>query len=440
MRIHSFVGSLPALAAALAGCADGAGTLRHDSLVAALARAESGPVRGGALDGAAVARGGRLDRAALVAAVLARNPELDAARAAWRAAVAAYPPAVALDDPMARYAVAPFSIGSDAPFGQRIELAQKLPWPGRRALRGEVAIADAEAAEADLDAVRLDLAEATVQAFDDLYIAARALEINQHHRDLLERIERGVIAQYAAGRAAQQDPLEARVRVVELDRERLMLETQRRVTIALLNRLLHRAPDAELPPPPVELAVAPNREPPRPHPSQAAAAARVRARAAEGKDAALAFYPSFEVMGSYDSMWDLWQHRWMVGIGIEIPLQRARRSAEVDRARAEQAKASAELSAVTDRLDEGRARAAREVDESRQVLALYEDQLLPVARQRVDAALAGFTAGQSPFSTAVMAEHELRDAELATERARADLDRRLAALDRFEGRIPGGAR
>jgi hypothetical protein len=37
-----------------------------------------------------------------------------------------------------------------------------------------------------------------------------------------------------------------------------------------------------------------------------------------------------------------------------------------------------------------------------------------------------------------MAEHELRDVELAIERTRADLDRQLATLARLEGRIPGG--
>jgi len=309
-----------------------------------------------------------------------------------------------------------------------------------RQLRGDAAIAEAEAAQADLETVRLDLAEATVRAFDDLYIAARALEINQHHRELLERIERSVIAQYTAGRASQQDPLEARARIIDLERERLMLETQRRVAAAMLNRLLHRKADAELPPPPAQLTVAASSDAPREHPRRAAAAARARARAADGEDAKLAFYPSFEVMGSYDSMWDNWQHRWMIGVGIEIPLQRDKRRADVERARAEQARAAAELASVTDMLEEGRERARQEVEESRKTLELYEKQLLPTSRQRVDAALAGFTAGQNPFSMTVMAEHELRDVELATERTRADLDRRLAELDRLEGRVPGGAR
>lgn len=428
-----------ALAAAAAGCADAAGAQRHDTLYAALSRAESEHARAPA-DGASLVAGGALDRAAVVAAVLARNPELDAARATWRAAVAAYPPAVALDDPMASYAIAPFSIGASVPLGQRVELSQKLPWPGERRHRGDAANAEAEAAQADLDALRLDLAEAAVQAFEDYYVATRALAINQHHHQLLERIETSAVAQYTTGRASQQDPLEARARVIELDRERLMLDNQRRVAVARLNRLLHRDADAELPPPPEQLATGELGGGQREHPERLAAAARLRARQADTAASELTFYPRLELMGSYDGMWDIWQHRWMVGVGIELPLQRDRRRAELERARAEQARASAELAAVTDRLDEGRARARRDVDEARQVLALYETRLLPTSRQRVDAALAGFAAGQNPFSTVVMAETELRDVELAIERTRADLDRRLAMLDRFEGRVPGAAR
>jgi outer membrane protein TolC len=409
-------------------------------MVAAVFRAESDHARTREIDDASLVVNGELDRVAIVAAVLARNPDLEAARATWRASVAAFPSAVALDDPMASYAFAPFSIGSDAPFGQQVEVSQKLPWPGTRQLRGDAAIADAESAQADVESLRLDLAEAAVQAFDDDYIAVRALEINHHHRELLERIEKSAIAQYIAGHASQQDPLEARAHIIELERERLMLEQQRRVAVAMLNRLLHRKADLDLPPPPLHLAVAPSTEARREHPKQRAASARIRARQANVDEASLAFYPSFEVMGSYNSMWDMWQHRWMIGVGIEIPLQRGKRHADLERARGEQAKARADLVSVTDMLDEGRERARREIEESTKALELYDKQLLPTSRQRVDAALAGFTAGQNAFSTVVMAEHELRDVELGIERTRADLDRRLAALDRIEGRIPGGVR
>jgi outer membrane protein, heavy metal efflux system len=440
MRFEYLTRVLPGVVVGLAGCVDSAHVRQHDVMYAAVSRAVAERTQIRSLDDAALVVNGALDRAAVVAAVLARNPDLDAARAAWRAAVAAFPSAVALEDPMASYALAPFSIGSNAPFGQRIEISQKLPWPGKRTLRGAAALADAEAAQADFESLRLDLAEAAVQAFDDNYIVARALDINQHHRELLERIERSALAQYAAGRASQQDSLEARAHIIELGRERLMLEKQRGLAVAMLNRLLHRKVDAELPPPPARLVVARSAEPSLEHPRQRAAAARIRARQADVDGADLAFYPDFEVMGSYDSMWDTWQHRWMIGIGIDIPLQRGKRRADLERARAEQTKAVADLASVTDTLDEGRERARREIDESTKALELYEQQLLPTTRERVDAALAGFTSGQNPFSTVVMAERELRDVELAIERTRADLDHQLAALDRLEGRTPGGAR
>jgi len=442
MHIHCHARSCSVLVTVLAGCVDGAHVRQHDTLYAASSRAESDHIRAAGLDDASLVVNGALDRAAVVAAVLARNPDLDAARATWRAAVAAYPSAVALDDPMASYALAPFSIGSAAQFGQQVELRQKLPWPGKRRLRGDAALADADAMQADYESLRLELAEAAVQAFDDDYIAVRALEINRHHRELLERLERSALAQYATGHASQQDPLEARTRIIELDRERLMLDNQRRVAVARLNRLLRRRADADLPPPPARLAVATSAatESHPAHPRQLAAAARVRARQADVDEASLAFYPDVEVMGSYSSMWDMWQHRWMIGIGIEIPLQRGKRDADRERARAEQAKATAELASVTAMLEEGRERARRAIEEATGALALYDQQLLPTARERVDAALAGFTAGQNPFSTVVMAEHELRDVELAIERTRVDLDRQLATLDRLEGHIPGGAR
>lgn len=453
MRVTFPVTASCAVAATLFGCAETSGIREHAAMIDALSRSDherlsSGPTTGptteptsDVVSGTVVVGAGALDRQALVAAVLARNPELDVARETWRAAAAAYPAAVALDDPMVSYAVAPLSIGSSAPFGQTIELRQKLPWPGKRRAAGTAALADADAAEADFTTLRLELAEATIAAFDDDYVAARALEVNHHHRELLERVERSAIAQYTAGRASQQDPLEARGELIALERERLVLETQQRAAVAKLNRLLRRRADAELPPPPARLAVPPpSGQVAQPHPRQQAAAARIRARGADVERARRGSYPDIELMSSYSSMWDMWQMRWMVGVAIEIPLQQARRHATIDMARAEQAKATAELAAVTGMLAEDQDRMRRDLEEATKALELYEHQLLPTVRARFEAAVAGFTAGQSSFSVVVMAERALRDAELQIEQARAELDRRTAAFDRATGQLPGGGR
>ena len=426
-----------ALATIVVGCAETSGSRSHDAMTLALARCD----RERASDHELALGGAVLDRAALVAAVLARNPELDAARETWRAAAAGYTGAVALDDPIASYLVAPFTIGASVPFSQTIELRQKLPWPGKRKLAGAAVLADAEAAESDVETLRLDLAEATVNAFDDLYVAARALEVNAHHRELLARIEQSALAQYTVGHASQQDSLEARAETIALERERMMLETQHRAAVARINRLLRRRPDAELPRPPAKLDPAPVPAAGTDlHPRQRAATARIRARTADLAHAERGFYPDLELIATYDGFWDPWQQRIMVGIGVELPLRRDKRDAVVEQARAEQAKAAAELASVNDQLAEARDRARREVDEAAQALELYDHQLLPTSHARVDAALAGFRVGKNPFTTVVMAEHALRGVELDIERARADLDRKAAALDRAEGRVPGARR
>src|SRR5262249_13048812 len=118
MRSHVF--SVPILA--IAGCAGATttGARAHDAMVAQLRALEHD--RPPATSAEPALGGATLGRAALVAAVLAANPELEAALEAWRAATAGYAPAVAFSDPMVTYEVAPLSISGDVAFGERIAL------------------------------------------------------------------------------------------------------------------------------------------------------------------------------------------------------------------------------------------------------------------------------------------------------------------------------
>src|SRR5258706_12684880 len=54
----------------------------------------------------------QMERRVLVEAVLVANPDIEAIRQGWRAALAEVSAAGALDDPMVSYEVAPLSIGS----------------------------------------------------------------------------------------------------------------------------------------------------------------------------------------------------------------------------------------------------------------------------------------------------------------------------------------
>ena len=384
-----------------------------------------------------------LERAELISAVLDRNPSLDAARQAWRAAAEREEQVVALDDPRLSTAIAPLSIGGDR-FGARVEASQMLPYPGKRRLRGAVARAEADVARNDFESVRLELATMASLLFDEQYRVARALTINREHQELLAILKESAEAQYVVGRASLQDPLQAEVELAHLMHRAIVLGTERDIVRAQINELLHRAPDAPLPPPPPSLAA-----PDIPassaelqeraltsRPVLDAAEARIRARVSATDLARLDFYPDFNVMGSYNSMWMTTDHQWMAGVGIELPLQRGKRRANVREAEARVAAARSEKERLEDQIRSEVDQAYRGVIEAQHVVAIHRDRLIPAAGDQVQAARGGFESGRNSFLAVIDAERNLRTVELQLVEATAALHQRLARLDRATGRMP----
>lgn len=434
---------MPALLA-VAGCAGSLDrTHDYDTMLGALRRDDTARPDGDpAL--AAVTSAPALDRGALVRAVLARNPSLGAMRAAWHAAAADVRAAGTFEDPMITYELAPLSIASSAPFGQRVQVTQKLPWPGKRAVAGDIAVADAEMAHQDVRGMTLELAAMTSDLFDDYALVVRELEVNDHHRMTAEQMKKAVEAQLAAGRGSTQDALAAEVELGRMAQERVMLDTERDTIVARLDGLLHRAPDAPLPAP---ATVAPVVAEPAPlaellsraaeRPDARSASERIAGAAARVGGAERAFYPDLEVMGSYDSMF-MPEHRWMVGLGIEVPLQRGKRDAELDAARARVTQATAQLDRLHDEVRVDVFSARRAVVESNAIVTSYDQQLVPATRAQVEAALQGFVTGRNDFTAVITAERTAHEIELASYRARTELSKRLVALDKATGRLPGG--
>jgi outer membrane protein, heavy metal efflux system len=389
----------------------------------------------------------RLDHDTLIRAVVERNPTIEAARQAWQAALEREPQVRSLDDPMVSYSVAPLSIGvDDVRYGQSIVFAQRLPYPGKLHLRGEVARAEAESTRHDYEAVRLQLATVASLLFDDYYFVARALEINAEHIGLLKDFQRVATARYAAGLAAQQDPLQAEVEVAHLLHRDVVLRTNQRTIAAQLNALLHRPPERSLPPPPSELAAPAPRELDRSSQTDEALAERpeLQARLAEieAREEAIRlrerdFYPDFEATTSFNSMWGNSEHRWMVGVGINLPIRRDRLRAASAEAAAALKQAQSERAALEDTIRTEVYVARERLVEAEHVVELYRSRLLPASGDQIRAARAGFETGQNSFLALIEAERNQRTVALDYEQALAEYHSSLARLDRALGRIPG---
>ncbi len=435
--------SAPAIV--LLGCAT-TGTGSYDSMPAEADRGVADD-RQQADDNAAL-NGPVLDRSAYVRAVLGRSRSIESARQAWRAAIARVRESGAFEDPMVTFEVAPLSIGSSsARVGWTGMVSQRLPWPGKLSLEETVSKAEADAQRCDYESARRELALAATLLYDEYFVAVRSIEINAHHVELMRSMHAAAIAQFEAGRAAAQDPLQAEFELTHMEHDTVVLASRRDVTVAQMNELLHRDPELPLPPPPKDLPMpdvtevgATGRlesEAIDRRPDIAGARQHARAEEARAERASRESYPDVTVSTSYNSMWDTPEHRWMVGLSFNLPVQLGRRRGAVEEANATREQYEADAVRMSDMARTQVVVALKQLEEAGHVLHIFAERLLPIARQQVDAARAAFIVSQAPFVSVIDAEKNLRGVELDQQVAQADYDRRRGQLDRALGRIPG---
>ncbi|MDG2306959.1 MAG: TolC family protein [Candidatus Binatia bacterium] len=372
-----------------------------------------------------------------------RNPTLAAARASWQAAVERYPQVTAFADPTFGYAFAPGSIDSDESiYGQKIEVAQRFPWPGKLGLRGDSVLGDADAAGEGFEDARQHLRHATTEAFYAYWLTHRAIEINRTNQGLLAEFQRIAERRYGAGLASKSDALQAEVEHQHLVHRGIALERDRKVAQARLNTLLNLPPKYALPSPPVRVARPKAVAPPRElevaalesRPELQSLEHTVTARAADVEFAHREYFPDFAVHAGYNSLWEVVDKRTIVGIAIDVPLQLGRREAAVNEAEAIRRRAQAKL-------DEARADTLLEVSEAydqlvetEHVVHLYSSSILPVARESLDTARVGYEAGSNDFLTLVQSEKSLYLAELTYQEALAAYHQGRARLEFAIGR------
>lgn len=411
------------------------------------------PITGSA-DTSGIDRHRELTVGILVDAVLAGNGRLEAARERLEAARARVEPAAALDDPRVTYGVAPGTAdGTKTPAGesrglnQRIEIRQRLPWPGKLGLREDVAAFEAQAQKDDRAAVRLQLEALAKAAYADWFHVREALAINAASRALVDELRRTAELRYASGLAERGDVLRAESRLQQLRRQRLQLDRRAQQAVATINALLNRAPGATLPRPaawPAErplpdIALLQERALEQ-HPQLAGLNDRIAASNARERLARADFKPDFDVFLGYNGLWNNRDKRWLVGVSINIPIGRSKRNARVDEAVATTRSHRADL---LDRRAQLRAdihHAHAAVREALADIALHREELLPLAAETLSAARSEYSSGVGRFLEVIDAEQQQLNAELGLVRARADYLIAMARLERWTGGpVPSGS-
>lgn len=184
---------------------------------------------------------------------LENNPEAKSAFHTFHALQRRVPQVKTLPDPTVSVGwagnLAPFSLQRGDPSSSRaITVGEQFPYPGKLRLRGEIASKEAEAAQADYEAVRRRVAAEVKAAFYDYFYFDQAIRTTNQNKDLLEKLSKIAEARYRVGKAMQQDVLRSQVEISLLLERLTVLEQQRATAQARINTFLLRSPESPLPP------------------------------------------------------------------------------------------------------------------------------------------------------------------------------------------------
>ena len=229
-------------------------------------------------------------------------------------------------------------------------------------------------------------------------------------------------------------PLMADTELGHLHHRAAVLESQKEIVRAQINALLHRAPDAPIPAAPEQLELAPLDEIVE-RPDIGKLEAHVAAARSMEASSRLRGLPRFQIGTLYSSMWPMATHRWMVSVGLSVPLHFRANKARVDAAEATRSQMEAKLAAGRDRAAVEHFVASRQLAEEERIIEIFEEHVLPSARNRVSAARSGFETGRSSFIDIIDAQRILLKDELAYQEALAARFQRHADLARARGQI-----
>jgi outer membrane protein TolC len=395
----------------------------------------------------------------LLTAAWVHNPSLRAVRLNATALVRHQRHFSALPEPEASVSYMPGFV--DAAFMPRSQwqVMQEVPYPGKRALRGEVAHLDAQMAGLDAQAMEQDVVLALQRAYLDLYGLQEQQRLVATFREDLRAFAEAAAVRYEVGQEAQQAVLRVQLEQHALARTALALEVQQQEALNQLARLTGR-PDLAAatavrlrPPPPIPLpAVLPDTLPTQRPEVQARRVARERAR----REVAMArrdFYPDFMLglgvvdmpamtFGTHDGGSDATAFRerahvgLMVEAGVRLPLWRNRLRANVEAAELHQAQAEAEEEALHADLRAELLTLRQQHTLALRTLALYETTLLPQAEATREAALVAYTNGQAGFGELLEAERMRFDLYREAVVARTGLWQTEATLARAFNLVP----
>jgi len=370
-----------------------------------------------------------------------KNPDVRAAELRAQAANAAVSPSGALDDPtlMLQLWNAPIDF-STVPV--MLQLSQSIPLGGKREIRRETSAAESRAASANAAAQKRDVQALVAKAYFDLYLAERTAEVDDEIEKTLQTLLNAALARIRTGTTQQVEALKVQSAIIQTQSAREIARQQAVSARARLGALLSRAP-GELVGPTTAPGVLPSLPLPeeleqralRERPELRAAAATIEGANGRAALARAEKVPDLGVFAAEMHSFGMQGVSDFIFAGVQINLPIFSGSKNDPRIAAARAQAEAEREAergLRSKIASDVAEAYAQVRTEEKVVALHH-QLIPITRQALESAAAGYGVGRTDFLIVLDTLRELQSHELELAMHLAAYEQRLADLEHAVG-------
>ena len=387
----------------------------------------------------------------LLSEAISSNPEIRAAAKEQEASVQRIPAAGAFDDPMLEAGVLNlptqnWSFSREEMTMKMLGLSQRLPYPGKRDLKRQVAQGDAEALAQGYRETVSRVARELKTAYFDLALAEHSRQVIVQNRALLGQLLKLAEDRYAVAQSGQLEVLQAQTALSRMTEELIKLDRERPTLQAEIHRLLGRAPRAAVvTPDPLEfhpVALVPEllakqafERRPQLLALQALAARSERALELARKER----YPDFDIRFSYgqrDRMPDGTPRSDMVSLTVAINLPIWREAKVEPRIAEAQAMYEQASSMYEAQRNETIAKLRQQIaiaEQSLRAASLYASEITPQAELSVEAAEAAYRVNRVPYYIVLDNRMTMFKAEIARLTAIASYNKALAEIDFLTG-------
>jgi outer membrane protein TolC len=384
---------------------------------------------------------------------LRMNPGLQSAKLGWDASAERVLQEKALDDPVIGFTY--FGEQVQTRVGEKqagVMATQKVPFLGKRSLKGEVARNEAKVSGGKYLALERKIVAKAKSAFYELFWVHKSINIDEENKELLHRFVKIAEVKYATGKATQQDVLKAQVELSKIVNELITLEQLKETAIARINTLLNRHPDSPLGIPEeidiTELTVSLKElyeKAKEINPELSILKYKIERDKAAYKLAKKQYYPDFTFGFNYTFINDLPSTVMSSPIGesrdsytgtlsMNIPIfQKRKYDAGVREASARLKSSKKAYKNMENMTLFGVKDYHFKVQTAERLVSLYRDSIIPQAEQSLKAAEIGYQTGQVDFLNLIDSQRVLLDFNLAFYRAVADFGINIAGLERVVG-------